>query len=392
MSDRRILTLNAGSSSLKFGLYDLDAPAAPIETGAVEGVGGPAPLLRLKAGGEVRALPLPAARAASQADALLCALEEVRRGLNGAAMAAVGHRIVHGGARYAEPAVIDAEALDYLTGHERFAPLHQPFNLAGIRAAMTAFPDARQVGAFDTAFHRSMGFEVEAYGLPREMHARGIRRYGFHGLSYQAVAEKLADRAPDLLAGRVIVAHLGSGASMCAMKGGRSVATTMGFSPLDGLVMSTRCGHMDPGVLFHLMENEGLSEPEISDILYRRSGLLGLSGESADMRALLESGTAAAADAVAVWVHRARREIGSLAAALGGLDALVFTAGIGERSDVIRARICDGMDWLGLRLDPQANAAHGAVISAPGAACAAMVVPTDEEGVIARAAAALAAG
>ena len=393
MSDSRILTLNAGSSSLKFGLYDADGSGPPVETGAVEGVGGPNPRLTLKTPGRSSTVDLAPEAAATQAEALDRALEAAHQELHGATMAAVGHRVVHGGDRYAEPAILDAAAMEFLATLEKFAPLHQPFNLAGVRAAAAAFPDAKQVGCFDTAFHRSMSFEVESYGLPREMYDKGIRRYGFHGLSYEAIAYKLAHAAPELLAGRVIVAHLGSGASMCAMKGGRSVATTMGFSPLDGLVMSTRCGHMDPGVVFHLMENEGYSEPEVTSMLYRKSGLLGLSGgESADMRALLESGSEAAARAVSVWVHRAKREIGSLAAALEGVDAIVFTAGIGERSVEIRSRICAGLGWLGAVLDREANAHGAGVISAPGSACKLLVVETDEEGVIARAAARLAKG
>ncbi|MGG7567486.1 acetate/propionate family kinase [Rhodovulum sp. DZ06] len=390
MSDRRILTLNAGSSSLKFGLYDPDAPDAPLETGAVEGVGGPSPRMRLKTPGRTREEALDPAAAADQGAALAVALSAVREELHGATMEAVGHRVVHGGERFSAPALLDADALDYLAGYEKFAPLHQPFNLAGVRAAQAAFPGAAQVACFDTAFHRTMAPEVEAYGLPYEMYGQGIRRYGFHGLSYEAIARKLAAQAPELLAGRVIVAHLGSGASMCAMKGGRSVATTMGFSPLDGLVMSTRCGHMDPGVVFHLMENEGWSEEAVSNLLYRKSGLLGLSGESGDMRALLESGSAGAARAIDIWVHRATREIGSLAAALQGVDGIVFTAGIGERSAAIRARICAALGWLGLDLDAGANDAGAGEISAPGSACRALVIETDEEGVIARAAAALA--
>ncbi|MFT6774899.1 MAG: acetate kinase [Paracoccaceae bacterium] len=381
MPDRRILTINAGSSSLKFGLYGADGAGAPLATGQVSGIGGPAAMLEMRG-----ADPVPAA-APTPAAALACALAAVTGALGGARVAAVGHRIVHGGEGYGAPVLLTPDAMATLAGYERFAPLHQPHNLAGVRAAAAAFPNAVQVGCFDTAFHRTMAFEVESYGLPRAMHARGIHRYGFHGLSYQAIARVLAAERPDLLAGRVIVAHLGSGASMCAMQAGRSVATTMGFSPLDGLVMATRCGHLDPGVLLHLMEAEGMTAHQVSDLLYRGSGLKGLSGETGDMRALLASGSDAARDALAVWVYRARREVGSLAAALQGVDAVVFTAGIGERSAEIRARICGGLGWLGAVLDPARNEAGAQVISADGSAVALLAIPTDEEGVIARAAA-----
>lgn len=392
MSNRRILTLNAGSSSLKFGLYDPEASGPALETGLVEGVGGPNPRLTLILPDRTRKNDLAPEQAATQAAALAVALEAVDEELHGGAhIDAVGHRIVHGGDRYAAPMVLNPQAMEYLAGYEKFAPLHQPYNLAGVRAAHDHFPDAVQVGCFDTAFHRSMAPEVEAFGLPWEMYERGIRRYGYHGLSYEAIVWKLSQIAPDLLAGKVIVAHLGSGASMCAMQGGRSVATSMGFSPLDGLIMSTRCGNMDPGVLLHLIEAEGWTEKQISNLLYRESGLKGLSGISGDMRALLEDGSAAALRAVDIWALQARREIGALTAVMGGVDGIVFTAGIGERSAVVRSRICAGLQWLGAVLDPEANAAGADVISTADAGCRVMVVPTDEEGVIARAAARLAA-
>jgi acetate kinase len=391
MPDRRILTLNAGSSSLKFGLYAVPGTGAPLAVGQVEGIGGPTPRLTLNAG-RVQARDLAAPEAATQTDAMARVWDAVSSLLQGAVVAAVGHRIVHGGARFAAPMALDADVMAELAKYENFAPLHQPHNLAGVRVAAAAFPDALQVGCFDTAFHRSMGFAAESFGLPQAMHDRGIKRYGFHGLSYQAIARKLAEAAPDLAGGQVIVAHLGSGASLCAMKGGRSVATTMGFSPLDGLVMSTRCGRLDPGVILHLMQNEGMDGAAITDLLYRRSGLKGLSGETGDMQVLLASDAPAAAQALSVWVLRARQEIASMAAAMEGVDALVFTAGIGERSAEIRARVCAGLGWMGIGVDRARNMAGAAVISTDSAPVSVRVIATDEEGVIARAAGALLGG
>lgn len=389
MANRRILTLNVGSSSLKFGLYAAPGTGAPLAHGAIEGISSPTPHLTLTIGDDKQTHDLAPSEAATQLVALSQVWKAAAKALRGAPLAAIGHRIVHGGDRFAAPIVLDGAAITELTRWERFAPLHQPHNLACVRAAAAAFPDALQVGCFDTGFHRTMGFAAESFGLPRALYDRGVRRYGFHGLSYEAIARHLAEDAPELAQGRVIVAHLGSGASICAMKGGRSVATTMGFSALDGLVMATRCGQMDPGVILHLMENEGMDAAAITDLLYRRSGLLGLSGESGDMRALLASPSAAAAQALEVWVLRAQQEIAAMAAALYGADALVFTAGIGERSAEVRARICAGLGWMGIAVDPARNAAGAGVISPAGAPLSVHVIPTDEEGVIARAAGAL---
>lgn len=357
-----VLALNAGSSSLKCALYE-------VGDGGVTEVG--------RSQAEVHG---PKA----DADAVSALLAWSARLRPDAALAGVGHRVVHGGLAFAAPVRIDAEVLAALTALEPLAPLHQPQSLAAIHAVAELRPDLAQVACFDTGFHRTQAEVVTRFGLPRALHDRGVRRYGFHGLSYAYIAERLRTLDPDLAAGRVIVAHLGSGASLCAMASGRSVDTTMGFSPLDGLVMSTRCGALDPGVPLYLLANDGLSHDQLQDLLYLSSGLLGVSGMTGDMRALLQSREPAAAEAVELFVHRAGREAAALAGALGGLDGVVFTAGIGEHSPEVRALVCQRLAWLGLELDPSANAIGGeARISAPRSRVAAWVMPTDEEQVIA---------
>ncbi|WP_238364186.1 acetate/propionate family kinase [Mesobacterium pallidum] len=384
-----VLTLNAGSSSLKFGLFRVGTgdPEAEL-TGLVERIGGAA-AMKLEQGGETVRIDLSETDAPSHAGALSAALAQIEARCPEARIGAVGHRIVHGGMTFGDPAELTPEVIAHLERLIPFAPLHQPHNLAGVQAALAAFPKARQVGCFDTAFHRGQPFVNDTYGLPKAFYNKGVRRYGFHGLSYDYIAGKLAEDAPDLAQGRVIVAHLGNGASMCAMKGGTSVASTMGFTALDGLPMGTRVGQIDPGVLLYLMQQEGMSADQISDLLYSKSGLLGLSGVSRDMRTLLEDGSAPASAAVDYFCHRIIRETGSLAAALGGLDALVFTGGIGENAAPIRAQVCAGLGWLGLDFDAAANAAGRGRISTETSAVTALVIPTNEELVIARAAAAV---
>jgi len=297
--------------------------------------------------------------------------------------AAVGHRVVHGGRFFAEPVVITPEVIETLESLTPLAPLHQPHGLAGIRAICERFPGIPQVACFDTAFHRTCPEVARRYALPREWHDRGIERYGFHGLSYQSIVERL----PVVTGGlprRLVIAHLGAGASMAAVLDGKSIATTMGFTPLDGLVMATRCGSIDPGVVLHLAEAHGLSPGAIGTLLSRESGLRGVSGISGDMEQLLASREDAAHEAVELFCYRAVREVGSLAAALGGLDSLVFTAGIGEHAAAVRQRICEGLAWLGIVLDDVANMRHGPCVSMPASRCSAWVVPTDEAAVIAR--------
>jgi acetate kinase len=390
MRGRCALTLNAGSSSIKFGLFDIGgaAPEALAE-GMVESIGGAA-RLRAAIGAETVRAELSGPQAADHQGALQAILRLVAGRKPEARIAAVGHRVVHGGPAHAAPARLTPALIDELAAFSPFAPLHQPHNLAGVRAAMAAFPEAVQVACFDTAFHRHHPWVNDVFALPRAYYDKGVRRYGFHGLSYEYVAGELARIAPHLHAGRVIVAHLGNGASMCALLGGRSVGSTMGFSALDGLPMGTRCGQLDPGVILYLMQQEGMDAAAISDLLYRKSGLLGLSGLSNDMRALEAADAPEARQAIEYFVFRIRRELGALAAVLGGLDAVVFCGGIGENAREVRARICEGMAWIGLELDHAANAANAAVVSADLSRVRALVIKTDEEIVIARAAQTLA--
>jgi acetate kinase len=292
--------------------------------------------------------------------------------------------VVHGGAKYAGPVVVTPEVLDDLRALIPLAPLHQPYNVGAIEAVADRLPDVPQVACFDTSFHRGQPAVAELVPLPLEVRQGGIQRYGFHGLSYEYIASVLPDVAPEIAEGRVIVAHLGSGASLCAMKGRKSIDSSLGFTALDGLCMGTRPGALDPGVILHLFQTLHLSAKEVETMLYKKSGLLGISGISNDMRDLLASGSPAARLAVDYFVYRAAKEIGALAAALGGVDALVFTAGIGERSVEIRRRICEASSWLGLDLDGEANAAHGPRITRAGSRVSAWTIPTNEELMIAR--------
>lgn len=380
------LVLNAGSSSLKFGLFEGRHPGL-IAGGQVEKIGGAAVLHLKDAGGtHLVDTALPGHAARDHAGALSAVLHEITGRFPQARIGAVGHRVVHGGMDYAAPTLITPQVLHDLEKLEPFAPLHQPHNLAGIRAALAAFPEARQVACFDTAFHRNHPFVNDTFALPRAYFDKGVRRYGFHGLSYDYIAGALAEMAPTLHAGRVVVAHLGNGASMCGLQGGRSVASSMGFSALDGLPMGTRSGQLDPGVVLYLMTEEGMDAQAISDLLYRQSGLLGLSGVSSDMRTLLASQEPGAREAVDYFCFRIRRELGGLAAALEGLDAVVFTGGIGENAAPVRSQVCQGLHWLGIELDEAKNTRNETVISTEFSRVRVLVIPTNEEIVIARAA------
>lgn len=381
MTTDAILTVNAGSSSIKFAIYE--AGGEPVERvrGQVERIGDDNALLRIEQEkGDDRRIPIGHV---DHRAAMAAILAHAGHDLNGGRVTGVGHRIVHGGVDFAAPIRLDDAIIAKLTQLEPLAPLHQPHNLAGVRAARSAFPDAVQIACFDTAFHRAHSWVNDTYALPREWYDRGVRRYGFHGLSYQFIAGELARIAPEVSQGRVVVAHLGNGASMCALRDGRSVTSTMGFTALDGLPMGTRCGQLDPGVLLYMIEHEKMSAEEISDLLYRDSGLKGLSGISHDMRTLEQSDDPAAAEAIGYFVSRIRHELGALAAALGGLDALVFTGGIGENSPLVRRGVCEDMDWLGIAIDQTANATNARELGT--AETRVMVVPTDEERVIARA-------
>ena len=311
-------------------------------------------------------------------------LEFVRAELRGEVIAGVGHRVVHGGLEFMEPTRVDAAILERLERYVPLAPLHQPHNLAAIRLMLERLPGVPEIACFDTAFHRTVPEVAQLFALPARYAAAGVRRYGFHGLSYEYVASVLPSLDGRAAAGRTVVFHLGNGASMAALQGGRSIGTTMGFTAIEGLPMGTRPGSLDPGVLLFMFDELGMSVREVERLLYHESGLLGLSGISSDMRDLLANESAPARLAVDVFCYRARRELGSLAAALGGLDAIVFTAGIGENQPEIRARICRDAEWLGVQLDREANLKHGPRISAADSAVSAWVVPTDEETMIAR--------
>jgi acetate kinase len=381
-----VLVLNAGSSSLKFAVYG-DGGASDwklASRGQVEGIGGAAALSVRDAEGKQLAEEALGPRAGDGRAALEIVIDWLRKAHAGAQLLSVGHRVVHGGPRHAGPARVTPELIAELRKLVPLAPLHQPHNLAAIETVAAQAPEVPQVACFDTSFHRGQPAVAELIPLPRELRETGLQRYGFHGLSYEYVASVLPSVAPEIAGGRVIVAHLGSGASMCALSAGRSVDSTLGFTALDGLCMGTRPGSVDPGVILYLFQTLGLSATEVEDILYRRSGLLGISGLSNDMRNLLASTEPAARLAIDYFVYRAAKELGALAAVLGGIDGLVFTAGIGERSAEIRARICKASAWLGIDLDAEANLRHGPVITRKGSAVPVWVVPTNEELMIAR--------
>ena len=379
-----VAVLNAGSSSIKFALYAAGAAGAALYRGQVERI-GVSPRLRVSdaEGNSVAEQGWPAEGFGHEA-ATGAIVKTATELLRGAPVLAVGHRVVHGGTRHAAPVRIDEEVMASLARLVPLAPLHQPHNLAPIRAIAEAAPHVPQVACFDTAFHRSQPRLAQSFALPRELTEAGVRRYGFHGLSYEYVTSRLKELAPELAGARVIVAHLGNGASLCAVQGGRSMGSTMGFTAVDGLVMGTRCGAVDPGVLVYLMDEHKMDARGIEDLIYRKSGLLGVSGISSDMRTLRASPEPAAGDAIALFVYRIVREIGSLAAALGGLDGIVFTGGIGEHDSATRAEVAAGCGWLGLRLDQTRNARGEGRISADGSAVSAWVIPTDEERMIAR--------
>ncbi len=376
-----VLALNVGSSSVKFAVYRFGG-----EQRVLSGV-----LERIGAGGHFRADGIDVAVALPNLDAAVTHLLEWLPGaLAGERVAAVGHRVVHGGSRFGRPVVVTPEVVAALRELVPFAPLHQPAGLAAIEAAQRAFADVPHVACFDTAFHRTMPAIAARYALPRELHDAGVRRYGFHGLSFEFIAGELARMHGPSAGGRVVVAHLGGGASLCALVNGESVDTTMGLTPLGGLVMGTRCGDIDPEVPLYLVEERGLSPSAARDLLARESGLLGVSGTSADVRDLLaaEGSDPRAADALKVFCYAIRKGVAAMAAAAGGIDELVFTGGIGARSAPLRDRVAAGLAFLGVRLDPARNANGAAVLSPSGGAVTVRVCETNEEIVIARQAAA----
>jgi acetate kinase len=386
MTDRQgcVAILNAGSSSIKFALYETGRDGALLFRGQIENIGQAAHLEVADAAGAVVAQRKWTAGALDHNGATAEILKLGRELLAGRPVLAFGHRVVHGGTRFAAPVRVDASVMAALAEFVPLAPLHQPHNLAPLKVIATAAPSIPQVACFDTAFHRAQPPLAQEFALPRELTAAGVRRYGFHGLSYDFIVSRLGEIDPVLARSRLIIAHLGNGASLCAVHNGRSVASTMGFTALDGLMMGTRSGALDPGVLLYLMAERGLDAKGIEDLLYRRSGLLGVSGISSDMRTLRASAAPEARQAIDLFVYRIVREIGSLAAALGGLDGLVFTAGIGEHDAATRAEVVAGCGWLGLALDAGLNAGGRGRISADGTRVPTWVVPTDEERMIAR--------
>jgi len=384
--DDYALVLNAGSSSLKFCVYRRPNAAAwqLASRGQIDGIGTTP---RLSAKDEGGASLVDEKLDASVGDGR-AALEVLARWLHasyrGARILGVGHRVVHGGATYATPVLVTPAVIEKLKALVPLAPLHQPYNIAAIEAVAERLPGVPQVACFDTSFHRHQPAVAELVPLPKAIRDAGVQRYGFHGLSYEYIASVLPEAAPEIARGRVIVAHLGSGASLCALQDGRSIDSTLGFTALDGLCMGTRPGTVDPGVILHLFQGLGLSAKDVETMLYKQSGLLGISGISNDMRDLLPSEAPAARLAVDYFVYQAAKQIGALAAVLGGVDGLVFTAGIGEHSAPIRRRLCEASAWLGVRLDIDANDRHGPRISTLDSPVSAWVIPTNEELMIAR--------
>ena len=384
MSDH-LLVLNAGSSSLKFSVYGAGAGGSRVAArGQIEGI-GTSPRLTAKdgKGAPLEDRPLEAA-VRDGAGAIEALGGWLRARFEGGRLVGVGHRVVHGGSTFTEPVRVTPAILETLRGLVPLAPLHQPFNLAPIEAMLAHRPDTPQVACFDTSFHRGQPAVAELVPLPKALREGGIQRYGFHGLSYEYIASVLPEVAPEIAGGRVVVAHLGSGASLCALSRGKSVDSTLGFTALDGLCMGTRPGALDPGVVLHLFKGLGMRADEVENLLYRQSGLLGISGISNDMRRLLGSDEPAARLAVDYFVYRAAKEIGALAATLGGIDALVFTAGIGENSPEIRKRILEASAWIGVAIDAEANGSGGPRLTRADSRVSAWVVPTNEELMIAR--------
>ncbi len=384
--DDYAIVLNAGSSSLKFCVYCRPESSWRLEArGQIDGI-GTSPRLTVSNGAGARFVDDALDKSVvHDGRAALDALATwLRSHYGGARVLGVGHRVVHGGAMFTGPTIVTPEVLESLRTLVPLAPLHQPHNLAAIDAVAARLPDVPQVACFDTSFHRGQAAVAEVIPLPRDVCRDGVQRYGFHGLSYEYIASVLPEVAPEIATGRVIVAHLGSGASMCALNNGRSVDHTLGFTALDGLCMGTRPGAVDPGVILYLFQSLGLSAAEVETILYKKSGLLGISGISNDMRDLTGSSEPGARLAVDYFVYRAAKEIGALAAVLGGIDGLVFTAGIGENSAEIRSRICEASAWLGIELDHEANTRRAPRISTAGSRVSAWVIPTNEELMIAR--------
>lgn len=385
MTIETILVLNAGSSSIKFQLFQGEES---VLSGQIDGLGASAWVKGKTAEGKVlmdRALSEEEAKDHTAAlQVILALLKEFDANLE---VDAIGHRVVHGSTNFSAPVLVTEEVDKELEGINHLAPLHNPHNLAGIRGAKAAFPGKPNVACFDTAFHRTQEFKNEAYAIPLKYYEEGVRRYGMHGQSFHYISEELHNVAPEVANGKVVVAHLGNGASMCAIDNGKCVTTTMGFTPLDGLAMGTRCGLIDPGVIFYLMEEKGMTSQEVAHLLNKESGMKGLSGISQDMRDLEQSEDPRAKQALEYYDNRVKRELGALVAVMGGIDALVFTGGIGENSAKTRAGVCKGLEFLGIEIDEEANGARAKdaiTISKPSSKVKIMAIPTNEEAMIAR--------
>ena len=379
-----IAVVNAGSSSVKFAFYDRAGEQPLLLKGQVEQIGvSPSLTASGPDGADLVERSWPA-EGFGHAQAMQAILEVARELLAGSTVKGVGHRVVHGGTKFATPVEVNEGIIAELEELSPLAPLHQPHNLGPIKAIAHGAPEIRQVACFDTAFHQSQPHIAQTFALPRELTDAGVRRYGFHGLSYDFVSGRLAEVAPELADRKIIIAHLGNGASVCAIHQGRSVATTMGFTAVDGLMMGTRCGSIDPGVLIYLMDERGMDARALENLVYKQSGLLGVSGISSDMRTLRQSDDPKAAEAIALFIYRIVREIGSLSAALGGLDGLVFTGGIGQRDAKTRREVAAGCAWLGAELDEGRNNAGEGLISSDSSRLPIWVIATDEERVMAR--------
>jgi len=381
-----IVVLNAGSSSIKFSLFLVREDTLELDhRGQIEGLYTAPHFIAMDRAGKAAAeKSWGDGVKLGHAGALDYLMAFLREGLAGDRLIGVGHRVVHGGLEYTRPVRLDAAVLAALEKFVPLAPLHQPHNLAPIRLLLERAWELPQVACFDTSFHRSNPEIAQMFALPAELYAQGIRRYGFHGLSYEYIASVLPKFNAKAAGGRTIVLHLGNGSSMCAIQAGKSVASTMGFTAVEGLPMGTRTGSLDPGVILYLMDQRGMDARAIEKLIYNESGLLGVSGISSDMRTLLASDDPRAKLAIDLFVYRIRRELGSLAAALDGLDAIAFTAGVGENAASIRSRVCEDAAWLGVKLDPEANAAGGPCISVTASKVSAWVIPTNEELMIAR--------
>lgn len=382
MKSNQLVVINSGSSSIKFAVYEFDSKLNKSLYGQVENI-KIAPVLKIfdASGSLIRENTYPSDFGYQQFyEMLITAFESNQFNYT---VSAVGHRVVHGGAAYQTPVRVTPKLIEYLKELIPFAPLHQPYNVDAIESIAKSFPKLPQIACFDTAFHHTHPFMADCFGLPRSLIEAGIRRYGFHGLSYEYIMYKFKEMNPDKLNKRIIVAHLGNGASMCAIKKGKSIESTMGFTALDGLVMGTRCGNIDPGVVLYLLEYKNMSGKEIEEILYKKSGLLGVSGISSNMKTLLENSESTARDAIELFVYRIRHELGALVAALGGLEVLIFTGGIGEHAWQIREKVCADTDWLGMRIDPELNRKQQTMISDAKSKVEIYVIPTNEEWIIA---------